>query len=123
MSSLDPAPQDEEARATAPERRAFVRYASDLTAACQPANRHEGGWLAQVQDISAGGLGLFLRHRFRPGTPLWVELRRRDGVPLRSVRVRVVYVHPAQVEGQVGWRVGCAFATPLSGDELQSLLS
>jgi hypothetical protein len=79
--------------------------------------------MATVQDISAGGIGLQLRHRFRPGTPLRVELRRSDGTLLREVQVRVAYAAPARVNGDFIWRVGCAFDTALSNDELQCLLS
>src|SRR5438270_10692250 len=67
-----------EAEATAPgpvERRAWVRYVSDLTAACLTGDlRNDVGWPARVRDVSAGGIGLLLRHRFRPGTHLSLEL-------------------------------------------------
>ena len=124
MLESQPSSQEEPARPSALERCAFVRYAADhLTAACRPADAHDPGWLATVQDISAGGLGLLLRHRFRRGTPLRIELRRADGTLLREVRVRVVYAAPAQVDGDFTWRVGCAFTTELSADELRSLIS
>ena len=123
MSESYPSSQDEAPRPSALERRAFVRYATDhLTAACRAADVHDPGWIATVQDISAGGLGLLLRHRVRSGTPLRIELRRTDGSLMREVRVRVVHTAPTHIDGDFTWRTGCAFLTELSDDEVRSLL-
>jgi hypothetical protein len=75
-----------------------------------------------VRDISCGGVGLILRHRFRPGTFLAVELRTANGKLLRSLLARVVHVTPVLVEGNPSWLLGCAFDQPLSDDEFQTLL-
>jgi hypothetical protein len=112
-------PQEEPERSACQERRAFVRYACDLPAACQSG---AGGWLGHVTDLSAGGLGLLLRHRFRPGTPLRLELRLADGTRVRGLAVRVVHAKPSRMEGEAGWHLGCVFPTPLSDDELQRLV-
>jgi hypothetical protein len=123
MSETNPSVPAETVSSSALERRVFVRYAADhLTAACRSTEVHDPGWIATVQDISSGGLGLLLRHRFRPGTPLKVELRRTDGTQLRELRVRVVYTAPVHADGEFAWRVGCAFITELTDDELRSLL-
>jgi hypothetical protein len=104
------------------ERRAYVRLASDLSATCLPAARSwEVGWPGKVRDISPGGVGLLLRHRFRPGTPLTVELRGSTGTLLRAVAVRVVHATAVVVEGGHCWLLGCAFDRPLSGEEFRAL--
>jgi hypothetical protein len=124
MSEPAPSPPGESGRATAAERRAFVRYASDLNASCRPAGTaREAGWFARVQDISACGLGLLLRHRFRPGTPLLVEWKRADGTALGVLAARVVHAVAIREGGDLWWRVGCAFDRPLTDDELRALLT
>ena len=60
------------------ERRAWVRYASSCEVACQSAGAlKDAGWPGKVLDVSLGGIGLLLRHRFPPGAPLIVELKRK----------------------------------------------
>ncbi|HZU36653.1 MAG TPA: PilZ domain-containing protein, partial [Gemmataceae bacterium] len=86
------------------ERRAFVRLTSELAAECRQAGHGQlVSWPGYVRDISRGGLGLVLRHRFRPGTCLTVELRQRAGAPLHVVRVRVVHVSAILDQGSHGW--------------------
>jgi hypothetical protein len=113
--------QPEQACNTVAERRVWVRYGTDLQATCRaPGNAKEVGWPGQVRDISVGGIGLQLRHRFRPGSPLLLELHMRDG-SRRVVAVQVVHV--TAISGVDGpcWRVGCAFVEPLEPGELQAL--
>ena len=105
-----------------PERRAFVRLSSDLPAICRPTDRtHEVGWPARIRDISRGGVGLILRHRFRPGTNLTVELGASTGALLRTARVHVVHATAVVIEGCPCWILGCAFDQVLTEEELQSL--
>lgn len=99
-----------------------MRFAIDLPAACRPARRRGAGWPATVKDVSAGGIGLLLRHRFPIGTPLVLELRLTGSAAVREVSVRVVHAVPVRSEGVVLWRTGCMFPAPLSDGELQSLL-
>jgi hypothetical protein len=120
-SALTPDPQAA-AVSQLPERRAFLRLTSDLAATCAAANERDVGWPGKIRDISQGGVGLLLRHRFRPGTRLTVELRSHSGAYLRTVRARVVHAKPAVVDGVVCWVLGCAFDQPLSEEELQPLL-
>jgi hypothetical protein len=104
------------------ERRAYVRLAVDLAATCSPVGHsREVGWPARVRDISRGGLGLVLRHRFRPGTHLTIELRAPSGAALRTVTARVAHATAALVDGSPCWVVGCSFAEPLAEDELEAL--
>jgi hypothetical protein len=100
-----------------------VRYAADLQASCHVAGAmRDAGWPALVQDISAGGVALVLRHRFKPGTLLLVELKSASGKFLRTVRARVVHASPTQADGHQAWRVGCALAGGLNDEEVQALL-
>src|SRR3954447_3784289 len=113
MPERDSAPSQEPAAATAAtaaERPAFIRLASDLEATCRPANHsQEVGWPGRVGNISRGGLGILILHRLRPGSELAVELRDPSGRPLRTVRVRVVHASAVIDEGNTCWLLGCAF--------------
>ena len=79
---MDPTnePQSEAARETVlPERRAWVRYGCELDVACRSKGPlKDAGWTAKIRNLSRGGLGLVLRHRFQRGTQLVIELRSRD---------------------------------------------
>ncbi|HYT93822.1 MAG TPA: PilZ domain-containing protein, partial [Gemmataceae bacterium] len=81
------------------------------------------GWPGRVRDISLGGVGLLLRHRFRPGTILEVELRSNTGALLRAVSVRVVHATAVLMDGNPCWHLGCAFPQPLSDEEFRELSS
>lgn len=108
--------------AAALERRAWVRFGSD-DALCQArGSLKDAGWTARVKDISPGGVGLIMRHRFRAGTTLLVELRNRAGTLRRLLAARVVHVRPFRGDAEPSWHVGCAFFTPLGDDELAELL-
>jgi hypothetical protein len=124
------------------DRRAFVRLASELAVCCRPAERpaervaeraaertsqrtaprpHDVGWPGRVRDISRGGVGLILQHRFRPGTELSIELRENSGKLLRTVGARVAHASAVLVDGSPCWLLGCSFAEPLSDEEWQAL--
>jgi hypothetical protein len=104
------------------ERRAYVRLAVDLAAVCRPPNHlSDLGWPGQVRDVSQGGVGLIVRHRFQPGTRLAVELRSATGVPLRTVAVHVVHATASEVGGSPCWLLGCAFDVPLAEEEIRTL--
>jgi hypothetical protein len=122
MSELNSAPHEQGCSAAAVERRVWVRYGSDLEATCRtPAAAKEMGWPGRVRDISAGGVGLLMRHRFRPGSPLLLELNLRGG--RQVVAVRVIHATPVSAVDGPCWLLGCAFAAPLEPDALQALLS
>jgi hypothetical protein len=104
------------------ERRAYVRLECDLAARCRPARRRgEPAWPATVRDLSRGGVGLLLRHRFEPGIRLSVELREGTGGLLRILPARVVHATAVLVEGVHYWLLGCAFHRPLSEEDFRAL--
>jgi hypothetical protein len=105
------------------ERRAWVRYGTDLEVVCHAGRPvKDVGWTARVRDISAGGVGLLLQHRFRPGTPLVIQLKGRGESWCRAVGARVVHATPVWAEDGAWWLVGCAFSSPLSEEELRILV-
>jgi hypothetical protein len=105
------------------DRRTYVRLASDLAAMCRTTRRfHEVGWPGTVRDVSLSGVGLLVRHRFRPGTALHVELRENTGKLLRTVEVHVIHATAVLVEGSPRWLLGCTLDQPLTDEEFRSLL-
>src|SRR5437773_7238549 len=123
MSDQNPAPDREPAAATHIERRAYVRLATDLAVTCRPSGRQpDVGWPGRVRDISQGGVGLLLRHRFQPGTTLTVEMHGSGGPLLRAVTIRVIHA-TAVVDGATScWLHGCAFDEPLDPAEVEALV-
>jgi hypothetical protein len=122
MSARDTALGPEQSASVHAERRAFVRLASDLAASARPSERgHDVGWPGRVRDISRGGVGLLLQHRFRPGTDLTIELRENSGKLLRTVDARVAHASAVLDDGNPCWLLGCSFAQPLTDEELQAL--
>jgi hypothetical protein len=110
-------------QAPAIERRAWVRYASDSEVACRSAGAlKDAGWPGKVLDISLGGIGLLLRHRFPPGAPLIVELKSSSNHFQRVISVQVMHSRPVIAQGDHCWLVGCAFSQPLTEVELQEFL-
>jgi hypothetical protein len=123
MPEREPTPDGEPSTSLRADRRAFVRVASDLIATCSTgARRQEVSWPGTVHDVSQGGIGLILRHRFTPGMRLLVELRESTGTLVRHVAARVVHVRPVLFDGNHCWQTGCAFDEPLSEEELQTLV-
>jgi len=115
-------PESQPSASTCADRRAYVRVASDLAATCNAAGgRRLTGWPGRVKDISAGGIGLLLQHRFRPGTVLTIELRERTGQVLRTVQARVVHTTALRVDGGYCWLLGCSLKQPLTDAEFEAL--
>ena len=121
MSEPDTISANKPSTSLASERRSYVRLASDLAATCAVGRLRDVGWPARVQDISQGGVGLLLQHRFRPGTALLVELRESTGKLLRTVAARVVHATAVLVDGNPCWLVGCCFDCRLSEEEFSAL--
>jgi PilZ domain len=104
------------------DRRAYLRIPSDLAATCHIAPRAlEPAWAGRVHDISQGGIGLVLQHRFAPGTDLLVDLRESAGAVLRTVRARVVHATAMLDDGNPRWLIGCVFDKPLDEAEFLAL--
>ena len=105
------------------ERRAWVRIAINFDVTCRPpGGAKDCGWPGRIADVSAGGVGLLMRHRFERGTELLVEIASRAGAFRRTVRARVVHARMVIASGDPRWLVGCSFAEPLSDDELKKFL-
>jgi len=101
------------------ERRASVRYRSDVKGSCQTLSvRRETSWEAIVRDISPDGVGLLLGRRFEPGVLLAIELTAAGDDQTRLLLARVAHA-TARPEG--GWLIGCTLLSPLSDDEVQQL--
>ena len=123
MSELQSLEREEAASCAAAERRAWVRYGTDLEATCRGSGTRKGtGWPARVKDISNGGIGLVLRHRFRPGTYLAVELHDPSGGCLRCLAIRVVHASPLTIDSESCWFMGCLLSESLTEEEVQALL-
>jgi hypothetical protein len=104
------------------ERRVWIRYGSDLEAVCcAPQSRKEVGWPGRIKDISRGGLALLLRHRFRAGTPLFIEVRDRQG-DVRYIAARVVHANSVIEDGEPCWLLGCQFPIQLNDNEIDALV-
>jgi hypothetical protein len=103
------------------ERRTAPRYRCTLEGYYRPLDDESSGlwWLATVVDISVKGVGLILTRKLKPDTLLSIELENTTTHFRRTLLARVVH---ATAQPDNGWRVGCAFAKPLSEDDLQALL-
>jgi serine/threonine protein kinase len=103
---------------SAPDRRAYVRYGSQLKGSCRALSAdRKHRWTAQIRDISASGLGLILNRRFEPGTVLRVKLPGSS-----SRRLYLIRVVRVQKQADRRWIVGCVFPRPLTDEEVRSLL-
>jgi hypothetical protein len=102
------------------KRRASVRYRCNLATLGKlffPASSESlESW---VHNLSETGVGLNLGRALNVGTDLVIRLR---GPSLeKSLQLAARVIHATQeVDGT--WRVGCAFETRLSADDLDSLL-
>jgi PilZ domain len=107
-------------RATARERRVWVRQKCTLDSSCQPlAAQLEMKWEAETRDMAPGGICLRARRRFEPGTFLTIEFEPTGEGALRFVTARVVHIAP---ERDGFWRIGCQFPRPLVEDEFQAMV-
>ena len=122
MSQPAPQPREDSRVLAPPERRAWVRYGTDLEVACRGANSlKDFGWTGKVRNVSGGGVGLVLRHRFRPGSQLFIELKSRSGQFCRAVAAKVIHATPVRDGDTHAWLLGCTLAVPLSDEEVQHL--
>jgi hypothetical protein len=123
MSDLNPDPAAGSPPPPFGERRVYVRLPSELDVDCHLSGRSpDVCWPGQVRNISPGGIGLVMRHRFRPGTALVVELRGLTGALLRTVPARVIYASAVSAHGHPCWLLGCAFDEPLPEEDVRALM-
>lgn len=117
-SNLAPPP---EAAAPLGERRASVRKLCDWEGYCERMGGRSDQlwWFARVRDLSAHGIGLFLKHCFEPGTLLLIELASPDRQRSHRFRAQVVRAKPEAD----GWLMGCAFLNILSPEEQTAAVS
>jgi hypothetical protein len=91
---------------------------SCLTLPAPPEDEVETAWLDIVRDVSPGGIAVILNRRFEPGTILVVEVFK----PKEASESRPVRVSHATPDKDGRWIIGCAFAWPLSQEELRRFL-
>lgn len=113
-------PESGEITASHPERRRAERYPCSL----QPFWRVEGQEQAdappaQIQNISATGIGLRIGQPLKAGTVLVIKLQSADRRLSRPLPARVMHATP-QAEGD--WLVGCQFVRKLSDEDMQAVL-
>lgn len=82
--------------------------------------RFNPAWPIRVTNISTGGIALHAGEKFAVGTVLTVSLRSPSNKTSAPVQVRVVHV-TEQDNGT--YVLGTAFLKPLSGSDVQDLLS
>lgn len=101
------------------ERRASVRYPCRLDVAWKfpPASRHLACLQATTQDLSTGGISLIVPQWFGPGSIIRLELQASE-----KVHTLDACVMHASLQQDGNWFLGCAWVTPLSPDDLKSLL-
>lgn len=105
------------------DRRAWVRYGTPADVSCRREGPVKGpGWPATGVDISTRGIGLFLRHRFEPGSQLVVEIQNPGTGYRREFLVQVVHATPAMAAGDHCWLIGCTMSQQLTEEELQALV-
>jgi hypothetical protein len=102
-------------------RRAWVRFFTDLSASCEgTANGKHCHWPGRIQDISRGGAMLLFYRAFEKGTTVHVRL---DGVPDEAPKVLIGQVIHCEQQEDGRWAVGCKFQKRLTCEELEVLLS
>src|SRR5262249_35023600 len=75
------------------ERRVTVRFSTEGELRYQPANTpDQEPCVAQVRNISVGGVNLVTNRKFSPGDLLNLELGGQDGAPTKWVLACVVHV-------------------------------
>jgi serine/threonine protein kinase len=96
------------------ERRAYIRYPSQMEGQCQPiACFKEDRWTTRIVNVSRNSLGLVVNRRFEIGTVLVVYPRKEEYPPF-LVRVTRLQSRPSRK-----WLLGCVFPNLLSDDEIK----
>ena len=102
------------------ERRAWVRMSKELRGEPMTAtDESDTAWLGTIYNVSTTGIALILKRPFEPGTLLFIDLSANPNPVLQRRPVRVVH---ATSKEENRWIVGCLFASPLSQQELRSIL-
>ncbi len=102
------------------ERRVWARHATNRKTLClSEIDTEEMLWVAVIQNISRGGIGLRFRRAFEVGTFLKLDLPLDENHNCLAVRARVLHSRRL-LDGQ--WEVGCMFTKELTDAELNSYL-
>jgi hypothetical protein len=105
----------------ADDKRAWIRFTCDgerpahATVLINPNHKIQ----ARVLNISAGGIGLATKRFCEPGTPLRLELIDAAGRTSRPIQARVIH---STFQATDSWTTGCSFDTPLSEEDVESLM-
>jgi hypothetical protein len=103
------------------ERRVWIRYPCEIKSSCRPLlSDGEIVWAGKASNISCGGIALAAERRFERNTLLTLEMKHPGEGRSWSTIVRVVRVTPNPVGG---WLLGCSFASTISDEEMQELLT
>jgi hypothetical protein len=101
------------------ERRGAPRQQTDLRVTCYPAvGGSAAGRPARVRNLSRTGIGLVVDQHWPPGMGLTLALPLLEGGGTRPIMAKVIHA-TAQPGGR--FLVGCAFDTPLTDNEVQTL--
>jgi hypothetical protein len=119
MTQISSAQQDE--IEAGEERRAWVRYPSCQRTLCQEshAQTYDMWFMAALRELSQTGVSLVINRQFEPGSVIALEPIRAASNLTRLIHARVVHVRSAATGG---WILGCEFTSPLTGEELKTLL-
>jgi hypothetical protein len=102
------------------ERRAWTRYPAHLETFCRQAiGGPEMCWSGIIQNISRGGMRLFMHRRFEPGALLKVDVPLPVEQPTPYLMSRVIY---ATLQPNGSWALGCAFTEELEEDYMGTIL-
>ena len=103
------------------DKRAWIRFSCEgerpahATVLINPHNKIQ----ARVLNISPGGVGLATQRHCDPGMTLKLELIDASGRTSRPIHARVVH---STCTGPDNWTIGCSFDTPLTEEDVASLL-
>jgi hypothetical protein len=103
------------------DKRAWIRFSCDgerpahATVLINPHHKIQ----ARVLNISPGGIGLATQRHYDPGTSLKLELIDASGRTSRPIQAHVVH---STSSGAEDWTIGCSFDTPLTEEDVASLL-
>jgi hypothetical protein len=107
------------AAAGRPERRQWVRYRSGVRITCRPAVVPDtSGLLAQVNDVSFGGINLLVSRHLEQGLLLHVDLPHAP----RSAPSLLACVVQVTSRLETSWELGCSFIRELTEQELRRFL-
>jgi hypothetical protein len=118
LEQMIPLPEELVRRGHKPERRAVVRHPCTQTITCSVFPSYER-FGAQVQDISAHGIGMVMTRAFKPDTLLIIEMARSDRPSGIAIPSRVTQCTRL---GKAYWSIGCEFDRPLNHELLNAIL-